>query len=86
MAIAKNERFDGALVDLNLAGKPAEPLADLLVSRGVPFAFVTGYQRDSIDRRYANIPVLQKPIEAEILERTLVSMLDPPPTLRAADA
>ena len=86
MALAKSERFDGALVDLNLAGNPAEPLADLLVARGVPFAFVTGYQRDSIDRRYANIPVLQKPIEAELLERTLVSLLDPPSSLRTAQA
>jgi two-component sensor histidine kinase/DNA-binding response OmpR family regulator len=86
MALAKSERFDGALVDLNLAGKPAEPLADLLVARGVPFAFVTGYQRDSIDRRYANIPVLQKPIEADLLERTLVSLLDPPRPLRVVEA
>jgi hypothetical protein len=86
MAIAKTERFDGALVDLNLAGKPAEPLADLLVARGVPFAFVTGYQRDSIDRRYANIPVLQKPIEADLLERTLISILEAPAELRAAEA
>ncbi len=86
IAIAKDEPFDGALVDLNLAGKPADPLADLLVARGVPFAFVTGYQRESIDRRYANIPVLQKPIEPDLLERTLVAMLAEPRVLRTAEA
>jgi two-component sensor histidine kinase/DNA-binding response OmpR family regulator len=85
MAMAKSERFDGALVDLNLAGKAADPLADLLVARGVPFAFVTGYQRDNIDRRYAKIPVLQKPIEADLLERTVVSMFEAPTGLCAAE-
>jgi len=86
IALAKNERFDGAVVDFNLSGTLAEPLADLLIAHAVPFLFLTGYQRDSIDRRYANIPVLQKPIEAEALEHTLVSLLDTPGLLRAVDA
>jgi two-component sensor histidine kinase/DNA-binding response OmpR family regulator len=85
IAAAKSERFDGALLDFNLAGEHAEPLADLLIARAVPFIFLTGYQRDSIDRRYANIPLLQKPIEAEALERVLVSLLDSPRLLRAAE-
>ena len=85
IAAAKTERFDGALLDLNLAGESAEPLADLLTARAVPFIFLTGYQRDSIDRRYANVPVLQKPIEAESLERVLVSLLDAPGMLHVAD-
>ena len=78
LAAAHNERFDGALLDFNLAGELADPLADLLIARGVPFVFITGYQRDSIDRRYANVPVLPKPLEAETLERVLVSLLEPP--------
>ena len=84
MAAARSERFDGALLDFNLAGELADPLADLLIARGMPFIFITGYQRDSIDRRYANIPVLPKPLEAETLERVLVSLLEPP-SRRAAE-
>ena len=84
MSAAKSGSFDGALLDFNLAGELAEPLADLLISRGVPFAFLTGYQRDSIDRRYANIPLLQKPVEADALEQVLVSLLQPRPVLQAA--
>jgi two-component sensor histidine kinase/response regulator RpfG family c-di-GMP phosphodiesterase len=86
LAAAKVERFDGALLDFNLAGELAEPLADFLIAHGVPFVFLTGYQRDSIDRRYANVPLLQKPIEPESLERVLVSLLDTPVTLQAAEA
>ena len=86
IAAAKVERFDGALLDFNLAGELAEPLADFLIAHGVPFVFLTGYQRDSIDRRYANVPLLQKPIEPESLERVLVSLLDAPEPLQAAEA
>ena len=75
LAAAKAERFDGAILDLNLAGESAEPLADLLLARGVPFVFITGYQRESIDRRYANVPVLQKPIDAAALESVLLTLL-----------
>lgn len=86
LTAAKDESFDGAVLDFNLAGETAEPLADLLLARGVPFTFLTGYHRDSIDRRYANIPLLQKPIDAESLERVLVSLLESPDLLEAADA
>jgi two-component sensor histidine kinase/two-component SAPR family response regulator len=86
LAAAKSERFDGALLDFNLAGELAEPLADFLIAHGVPFVFLTGYQRDSIDRRYANVPLLQKPIEPESLERVLVSLLDTPAPLEAVEA
>jgi two-component sensor histidine kinase/DNA-binding response OmpR family regulator len=83
LAAAKTERFDGAILDLNLAGESAYPLADLLMARGVPFVFITGYQRDSLDRRYANVPVLQKPIDSAALERVLLSLLDNKPALQA---
>ena len=85
LAAAKVERFDGAILDLNLAGESADPLADLLLARGVPFVFITGYQRESIDRRYANVPVLQKPIDAAALESVLLTLLGSEPVLRAAD-
>jgi PAS domain S-box-containing protein len=78
IAAAKSEHFNGALLDFNLAGKYAEPLADYLAARRIPFAFLTGYQRDTIDRRYAGIPLLQKPIDAETLEQVLASLLEAP--------
>jgi two-component sensor histidine kinase/CheY-like chemotaxis protein len=85
LTAAKVERFDGAILDLNLAGQQAEPLADLLLARGVPFVFITGYQRDSIDRRYANVPVLPKPIDAAALEGVLLTLLGGEQLMRAAE-
>ena len=75
LAAAQSESMDGAVLDFNLAGEPADPLAAALAARRVPFLFITGYERDSIDRRYANVPVLQKPIEADSLQRVLASLL-----------
>jgi two-component sensor histidine kinase/DNA-binding response OmpR family regulator len=86
LVAAKAERFDGAVLDINLAGEQADPLADLLLAKGVPFVFITGYQRESLDRRYANVPVLQKPIDAAALERVLLSLVRLPTMLQAADA
>ena len=34
----------------------------------MPFIFVTGYGHESIDRRFASTPVLEKPVERELLE------------------
>jgi PAS domain S-box-containing protein len=75
LTAARSGRFDGAILDLNLAGQGAEPLADLLAARGVPFVFITGYQRESIDRRFANVPALAKPIDAAALESVLLTLL-----------
>ena len=50
-----------------------------------PFVFMTGYQRESIDRRYANVPMLQKPIDAAALEAVLLTLLGSEPLLRAAE-
>lgn len=85
LAAARADRFDGAILDFNLAGESAEPLADLMLARGVPFVFITGYQRDSIDRRYANVPLLPKPIDAQALEGVLLTLLGGETLLRAAE-
>jgi hypothetical protein len=35
---------------------------------GIPFIFITGYGRESIDQRYSLIPILEKPIDRNSLE------------------
>lgn len=53
--------FDLALLDLNLAGERSDPVAEALESRGVPFAFASGYGAPGVDARWRSVPVLQKP-------------------------
>ncbi len=70
-AIAAVRKGDiaAAVLDINLDGVLVYPVAEELTARGIPFVFVTGYGTESIDERFAGIPVLQKPIERETLQR-----------------
>lgn len=49
--ISKTERLDGAVLDINLQGEMAYPIADALMARGVPLVFATGYDEASIPAR-----------------------------------
>ena len=72
---AANSEFDCAILDLNLGGEPVDAVASMLAERDVPFAFVTGYGRESLDRLFENVPILQKPITRENLNKCLDAML-----------
>jgi PAS domain S-box-containing protein len=72
---ATNGRFDCAILDVNLGGEPVYPVAELLAERKVPFIFVTGYDDKGLDSRYADAPVLQKPIDQGSLKDILGSVV-----------
>lgn len=59
--LASSPELDGALLDVNLGGEMVYPVADVLIARGVPFIFATGYGA-SPDTRYAAVPVASKPV------------------------
>ena len=67
LALADTEKLDGALLDLNIGGEPAYPIADALTARGIPYMFITGYSRDSLLRPYAGVPTLEKPFNVGAL-------------------
>lgn len=52
---------DVALLDVSLRGGHAFPVADLLVQRGTPFAFTSGWSDDDLPARFARTPKLRKP-------------------------
>jgi CheY-like chemotaxis protein len=70
LAAAKTaDRIDGAFLDVNLRGELVYPVAEALTSRGIPFAFVTGYGEKGIDARFRDAPVLTKPFLPETVEQ-----------------
>jgi two-component sensor histidine kinase/DNA-binding response OmpR family regulator len=75
-----DEDFHGAILDVNLDGELVYPLAEMVAARGVPFVFVTGYSADGIDTRFAEIPVLQKPVEREQLQAVFARRAGPAPS------
>jgi CheY-like chemotaxis protein len=74
---AENGGFDVALLDINLRGVTSYPIADLLIERGIPVIFTSGYAAWEVESRYPRIPKVQKPFTAEILEQALSSTLMP---------
>jgi two-component sensor histidine kinase/DNA-binding response OmpR family regulator len=72
MAAVGREDFQAAVLDVNLDGEMVYPVADAVLALGVPFVFVTGYSAEGIDRRFAQVPVLQKPIERQMLQNVFV--------------
>jgi len=77
MAAAANERFDGAVLDMNLNGEMVYPLAELLTKQSVPFVFVTGYAPRNVDPQFTAVPILQKPVVQEDLAGVLQDVLAP---------
>jgi PAS domain S-box-containing protein len=69
---AEDGNFEAAVLDINLGDGAVYPIADMLAARGVPFVFVTGYDAESVEPRFRNIPILQKPIERDVLQRVFV--------------
>lgn len=61
LALAADSEIDVALLDVNLAGRPVFPVADLLRARGVPYIFASGYGESGVSEDHRGAPVLQKP-------------------------
>ena len=68
----RDHQVDAAILDVNLDGEMVYSLAEMLTDRKIPFVFATGYGTESIAPRFENIPVLQKPIEKDMLSRLFV--------------
>ena len=69
------ERFDCAVLDVNLRGQESTPLAQVLEDAGVPTLVVTGYSGDALPGPLQNAPRLEKPVNAREVPRALASLL-----------
>ncbi len=69
--IARTERLDGAIVDVNLRGKVAFPVVEALAARGVAMVLITGYGSELIPPEFSAIPRCTKPFQFSELMRLL---------------
>jgi DNA-binding response OmpR family regulator len=53
---------DVAVLDIDLGGQMAYPVADALRARNIPFIFISGFGPQGIRPEYADAPMLDKPI------------------------
>jgi CheY-like chemotaxis protein len=75
LALIDTQRFDVAMVDMNLNGTTTYSVADLLAARGVPFVFSTGYRDHAMEDGYRDRPVLKKPFMEQDLAEALTRLL-----------
>ena len=63
LAAIAAEALDAAVLDVNLRGEMAYPVADKLLAQGLPFVLATGYSSSALPSRYAGVPHCDKPVE-----------------------
>jgi DNA-binding response OmpR family regulator len=72
---AREEPLDAAILDVNLAGKRIDPIAEALADRKIPFVFTTGYDRSMLPAAHADRPALTKPFKPAQLISDLLALL-----------
>jgi CheY-like chemotaxis protein len=60
----RDAQFDCAILDMNLRGDMAFPVADRLHEAGIPFLIATGYNSASLPERFAGVPRVEKPSDS----------------------
>jgi DNA-binding NtrC family response regulator len=77
LALLDREQVDAALLDLNLNGEPATPVAAALTTQGVPFVLVTGYREaQSSEPELQGATRVDKPVNHQDLVRALAHVLE----------
>jgi CheY-like chemotaxis protein len=71
MQLAQQSEFDVAILDVNLNGQPISPVVEILIGRGLPFVFATGYGQRGVPEAYSATPTLQKPFQADALAQAI---------------
>lgn len=75
LALVDARRPDAVVLDVNLRGESAYPVAARLAARSIPFIFATGYGRQGLAPEWADRPALQKPFSIEALAAALEKAL-----------
>lgn len=83
LRIVEQTPFDLALLDINLGGKQSFPIAEALESRGIPYVFLTGYDRSSLPLAFQHRFGLQKPFRMSALNSALKRLQEPKPAIEA---
>jgi CheY-like chemotaxis protein len=76
--VANSAAIDAAILDVNVNGEEVFPVAEVLLGRGVPFVFATGYGDRAMPELFRNRPTLQKPFQMNDLEQALAKIASSP--------
>ena len=75
--MSREDRIDGAVLDIHLGDGLAFPIADALAERGVPFIFATGYDEAIVPDRFRTVPRWEKPFDLSKVVDALQQVVGP---------
>ncbi len=73
--LARTASAELAILDINLNGEEAYPIAEVLQNRSIPFIFSTGYGSDTVKPEYVWAPRLMKPYQQDLLNAAISAAL-----------
>ena len=76
LSLIENDDCDAAIVDANLAGISAGPVATALKKRGIPFLATSGYSSKQLPREFDGANFLPKPYTAEELTAAINALIN----------
>ena len=74
--LAREDAVDAAVVDVNLRTSMAFPITKELRSRGIPFVFASGYDKEALPDEYREAVLLGKPVDAPAIIKALGRVLN----------
>jgi CheY-like chemotaxis protein len=69
-----SEALDGAILDANLGGTSAVPVAQALRARNVPFVIASGYELEELQRLGFDAPRVGKPYRRDEIRSALAAL------------
>jgi DNA-binding response OmpR family regulator len=78
LEMIERSSFDAALLDANLHGQTVDQIAAALTRCRVPFLFVTGYERATLPKAFANAAIIRKPFSRQELIHGTAAMMTRP--------
>ena len=76
--LIRHEKFSAALLDINLSDGTSFKLGGELTERGIPFAYVTGYNKTDLPDFASSHILLNKPISDSDLPAVVTRLLKRP--------
>ena len=78
MNLAETSALDGAVLDANLTETTSLPIAERLAERGIPFLYVSGYGKRTLDDLgFPDGPSMTKPLCSRTFASVLKDLLQP---------
>ncbi|KPN16780.1 hypothetical protein AO715_01375 [Xanthomonas sp. Mitacek01] len=74
-AVDQLDDIEAVVLDVNLNGIRVDAVADAVRARGIPMVFVSGYDRNLLPPRFADVPHCLKPVDIDQLAATLAAQL-----------